>query len=276
MWQDAAQTQNGMPQQGTAEHAEPGKAGKSGKSAQPQAERNGSLLWGQIVLCGLILAFAAASRQMQLPWYRELRSTYHQLMAADSSDFFFDGRRFIKFTQEALVRVQGQAQPAQAERGRSRRSRNSEREAPYGSSTESYLPTEAAVYPLGNTAATNSGYGWRISPSVLDSDEDFHTGDDLNAAEGAPVYATMDGIVRAAAYGASYGNYIRILHENGTETLYAHLQYIFARGGERVQGGQCIGTVGQTGKATGPHLHFELLNGGVRYDPTAFLQGLCG
>lgn len=282
MWQDAAQTQNGMPPQ-AAERAEPGRAAKHRKAAQTGAERSGALLWWQIVLCALLLAFAAAARQFQLPWYRELRNTYHQWMAQDGGLFpDWDGRQFIKFTQSVFGAAQQGAQEVFSalnggqQRGSRSRSGLAEREAPYGSSLESYLPAGEAVYPLGSAAATNSGYGWRVSPSVLDSEVDFHTGDDLNAAEGAPVYAAMDGIVRWAAYGESYGNYVRILHADGTETLYAHLQYSFARSGERVQKGQLIGTVGQTGSATGPHLHFELLHGGVRYDPTAFLQALCG
>ena len=77
--------------------------------------------------------------------------------------------------------------------------------------------------------------------------------------------------MRTAALGSSYGNYVRILHEAGDETLYAHMQYVFVRPGQKVRQGQQIGTVGQTGNVTGPHLHFELLHAGIRYDPTQAL-----
>ena len=77
--------------------------------------------------------------------------------------------------------------------------------------------------------------------------------------------------MRIARNHASYGNYVRLLHPGGDETIYAHLQYLFVRPGQQVQAGQCLGTVGQTGNATGPHLHFELLHAGVRYDPTQAL-----
>ena len=80
------------------------------------------------------------------------------------------------------------------------------------------------------------------------------------------------GVVRAAGAHNSYGNYLRILHQNGDETLYAHLQYLYVRPGQRVGAGQVIGASGQTGNVTGPHLHFELLHGGVRYDPSQALQ----
>ena len=103
-------------------------------------------------------------------------------------------------------------------------------------------------------------------------EEDFHIGNDLAAVEGTAVLAAADGVVRMAGRHKSYGNYLRVLHADGDETLYAHLQYLFVRAGEAVSAGQTLGTVGQTGNATGPHLHFEILHRGLRYDPAAALQ----
>ena len=102
---------------------------------------------------------------------------------------------------------------------------------------------------------------------------DFHLGNDLAAATGTPVLAAADGVVRAAGKHASYGNYLRVLHADGDETLYAHMQYLFVSAGAVVTAGQVLGTVGETGNATGPHLHFEILHKGLRYDPAQALQG---
>lgn len=99
----------------------------------------------------------------------------------------------------------------------------------------------------------------------------FHKGVDLACAEGTSVLAAMGGVVLAAGRSTSYGNYVRIAHAGSTETLYAHLQYLYVRPGEVVRAGQPLGTVGQTGRATGPHLHFELLYRAVRYDPSELL-----
>ena len=85
--------------------------------------------------------------------------------------------------------------------------------------------------------------------------------------EGTPVRAAADGVVTSARRSASYGNVLRLCHADGLETLYAHLQYAYVRPGEVVRAGQIVGTAGQTGRATGPHLHFELLRGGVRCAP---------
>ena len=89
--------------------------------------------------------------------------------------------------------------------------------------------------------------------------------------EGTLVLAAMDGVVTAARRSATYGNYLCLSHSGGQETLYAHLQYLFVRAGEVVQAGQPLGTAGETGRSTGAHLHFELLEQGVRYDAGALL-----
>lgn len=81
----------------------------------------------------------------------------------------------------------------------------------------------------------------------------------------------MNGVVIAARRSATYGNYLCLSHSGGQETLYAHLQYLFVRDGEVVQAGQPLGTAGETGRSTGAHLHFELLEQGVRYDAGALL-----
>lgn len=83
--------------------------------------------------------------------------------------------------------------------------------------------------------------------------------------------AALAGTVTAARRSATYGNYLRLSHADGQETIYAHMQYLYVRAGEVVRAGECLGTAGQTGRATGPHLHFEFLAQGVRQDPAAAL-----
>ncbi len=141
--------------------------------------------------------------------------------------------------------------------------------APPGSSLKGLVPENAFVFPLGGAWQLSSGYGWRADP--FGGAEEFHKGADLACAEGTPVLAAMDGVVLSARRSDSYGNAVRLCHADSTETLYAHLQYIYVRPGELVEAGQPIGTAGQTGRATGPHLHFELYRRALRYDPSAAL-----
>ena len=152
-------------------------------------------------------------------------------------------------------------------------------DAPAGCSLHSLRPAGAFAFPLGTSGwSVSSGYGWRADPldeNGSGEEAAFHKGVDLACAEGTPVLAALDGVVLAAGRSGSYGLYLRLCHADGVETLYAHLQYLFARPGQVLRAGQVLGTAGQTGRATGPHLHFELLARSVRYDPSALL-GLPG
>lgn len=88
-----------------------------------------------------------------------------------------------------------------------------------------------------------------------------HKGIDLANVTGTPVYATADGTVVAASYGAwdkSYGNMVALYHGDGTYTNHAHLSKINVKVGQKIKAGTCIGLVGSTGRSTGPHLHFEI------------------
>ena len=101
-----------------------------------------------------------------------------------------------------------------------------------------------------------------------------HKGTDYAAATGTPVRSVGDGVVIFAGRRGGYGNSIDVRHRNGYVTRYGHLRGFAAgaRAGSRVSIGQTVGYVGQTGLATGPHLHFEVLIGGVQRDPRAALR----
>lgn len=130
--------------------------------------------------------------------------------------------------------------------------------------------TQEIAFPLETTAYRISDeYGMRQDPFT--GEKCFHAGVDLACAQGTVVLAAEDGIVIAARNGTGYGNHLRICHAEDTVTVYAHLQYLYVRAGEIVHKGQPLGTVGQTGRATGAHLHFELYRGGERCDPAAAL-----
>jgi murein DD-endopeptidase MepM/ murein hydrolase activator NlpD len=94
-----------------------------------------------------------------------------------------------------------------------------------------------------------------------------HRGTDYAAPRGTPVYAAGDGRVIDAGYTRPNGNYVFIQHGEGFKTHYLHLNKKRVKRGDRVKQGQVIGTVGSTGAATGPHLHYEFLVNGVHRNP---------
>lgn len=115
-----------------------------------------------------------------------------------------------------------------------------------------------------------SDYGKRYDP--VNGKSAFHTGLDFRAKPGDNIFATADGVVNKAFYNSSYGNYVLIDHDNGYSTTFSHMKKFVVRPGEKVRRGQLIGYVGNTGRSTGPHLHYEVLLDGDPIDPEVFMK----
>jgi len=99
----------------------------------------------------------------------------------------------------------------------------------------------------------------------------MHKGIDIANKEGSPIYAALDGKVTYAGWMEGYGNVIKIDHNNGVETTYAHCKLIRVKKGEQVKKGQLIGDMGSTGRSTGPHVHFEIRVNGVPQNPSNYI-----
>ena len=133
-------------------------------------------------------------------------------------------------------------------------------------------PTSTLQWPLPVAGTITSQFGHRVDP--ITGEVSSHTGTDIACAEGTPILAAADGTVTVAngldSWGGSYGYYIKIDHGGGLETLYAHCSSICVTTGQQVQAGQVIGYVGHTGRATGSHLHLEVLINKTRVDAMSF------
>lgn len=101
-----------------------------------------------------------------------------------------------------------------------------------------------------------------------------HSGVDLAAPSGTPIYSTGSGVVTKSGWGSGYGQYVEIDHGNGYITRYAHASRLMVNAGDRVSAGEHIANVGCTGRCTGPHLHFEVVKNGQRKNPTTYLAML--
>lgn len=129
-----------------------------------------------------------------------------------------------------------------------------------------FIPTEWPIKPNKIT----SKFGLRTDPFRRISS--FHTGIDIRGNFGEPIFAAADGEVILAEYSGGHGNYIIINHSDKYETRYAHLAKIDVLVGEKVKKGQIIGSVGSTGRSTGPHLHYEIIENGKPIDPYTYLS----
>ena len=116
----------------------------------------------------------------------------------------------------------------------------------------------------------SSNFGYRDHP--LEGTERFHYGVDLAADTGTAIACFADGTVTAVGESSSYGKYCTVTHANGCTTLYAHCGRISVSSGAAVKKGEKLGEVGETGMATGPHLHFELQKDGVYLNPIYYVE----
>lgn len=115
----------------------------------------------------------------------------------------------------------------------------------------------------------SSGFGYREHP--VEGEERFHYGIDIAADTGTAIGCFADGTVTAVGDSSSYGKYLIVSHDGGFSTLYAHCSRITASSGQAVREGQTIAEVGETGVATGPHLHFELHQGDRYLNPIYYV-----
>jgi len=115
----------------------------------------------------------------------------------------------------------------------------------------------------------SSGFGYRISPFT--NRREFHKGIDIATRIGTPVIAPADGIVVGAYNNGNLGKMIAINHGYNLKTRYGHLSKFRIKKGQHVKRGEIIGEVGNTGRSTGPHLHYEVLLNGVPVNPLRFI-----
>jgi murein DD-endopeptidase MepM/ murein hydrolase activator NlpD len=116
----------------------------------------------------------------------------------------------------------------------------------------------------------SSNFGWRIDPFT--GKEAMHEGVDFVVPTGTPVYAAAGGVVEYAGPHPQFGNLVEIDHGNGVVTRYAHNSKVLVKVGQMVKRGEKISLSGSTGRATGPHMHFEVRFKGVAQNPARFLK----
>jgi murein DD-endopeptidase MepM/ murein hydrolase activator NlpD len=128
------------------------------------------------------------------------------------------------------------------------------------SSTPTLLPAKGWI---------TSYFGQRISP--YSGQLKMHEGIDVGAPYGTKIISPADGVVTFSGEKAGFGKFIQVDHGYGIETIYAHNQSLYVRNGQRVKRGNLLAGVGNTGRSTGPHLHYEIRVNGVAIDPMYFI-----
>ena len=228
----------------------------------------------QLLFSGMVLVVAIAVKLLMPDVLDRYRTRLLDLLGADT-DF---------------VEVFSAAGRAFSEEGAIGGALNDAYTAVFGPSVPSEAPAQTAVYTpdvqpantdllqqvLGFAYAPpvagqfSSGFGLRTDP--LAGGSRFHYGLDIAAEEGAVVSAFAAGTVTAVGESSDLGRYVTVYHPNGYSTLYAHCTRITASAGQQVSCGDPIAEVGETGRATGPHLHFELHRGSTYLNPIYYVS----
>lgn len=138
---------------------------------------------------------------------------------------------------------------------------------------EKMLASIPAIQPVKNEDLTRmaSGYGMRLHP-ILKSWR-MHNGMDFTAPTGTPIFASGNGVIKKAHRSSTFGKVVYIDHGYGYETIYAHMNKIIAKKGQKVKRGDLIGYVGNTGRSAAPHLHYEVHKNGRPVNPIYYYYG---
>jgi Membrane proteins related to metalloendopeptidases len=138
-------------------------------------------------------------------------------------------------------------------------------------SMASCIPAVPPIVPDASRYQLSSRFGYRADP--FNSTQKMHTGVDLAMKVGTPVYATGDGVIEAVAFDFfGYGNCIVIDHGFGYRTMYAHLSSVSVIEGMKVKRGDMIGESGKSGRASGAHLHYEVIYRGNKVNPENYFD----
>ena len=205
---------------------------------------------------------------------------YDAIEAAEKQAFAQEQKAIEEYAAQLyaaqLAREQAAQAAAQAEQAAAQAAQASDSDSAQEATSEdrvtvdgdkAYVSIGGYIWPVDSTYIT-SRYGPRIAPTAGASS--YHQAIDISASGGSPVYAAAGGQVAVATYNQGLGNYVSIVHEDGSSTRYSHLSSYIVSPGQTVEQGQVIGYVGSTGIATGNHLDFAVIQNGEQVDPLQF------
>lgn len=231
---------------------------------------SGSLLWVQCLLCLVLLGGALLLRSLDAAGFTTLGQDYLSYLEQGSAVISSD--KVFRFAEKTMQEAKSVWLTVSAKFSGEPLAQGGQYELTHSGylatvTTASYALSDRPCTPVEGTLSC--AFGYRIHP--ITGKEDFHTGVDLAAPEGTPVRAAFYGTVLETGSNDINGNYVTVVHSGRVATTYCHLSRIDVSTGDWLVRGEPLGLVGQTGMATGPHLHFELLIDGLRVDPAPAL-----
>lgn len=231
---------------------------KNEEKITPKKNTVNGVILVQTLVCAFVIFLIVLTGKLSPETFEILRKEYNEIMKTDMSaqevaDSFVSAAKTVTEFKAAAAEPVGESEEKSGE--------VVDVMAKVGESGEITVPVHGRI---------SSEYGYRTNP--ISGAYALHTGLDIAAEEGTCIVAAYDGVVKDTGTGTKRGKYVLMKHADGSETLYCHCSKILVDEDEVIMAGEPLALVGETGWATGPHLHFEIHRNGTSVDPLTVLS----
>lgn len=229
-----------------------------------------SVMIVQLVVCIFAVVSVFLIGRLSPQTFEFIRDEYNRIMSVD-----MDAKEIASSAKKVIERAEATDEGQTAEKSTERKSVNTVKSAADGevmAVMSLFKSDEEITVPV--HGEITSEYGNRTNP--VSGEYLMHSGVDIAASQGTEIRAAYSGIVSEVGSNSVGGNYISLVHKDGSETLYCHCSKIIAEKGDVIRAGETIALVGSTGRSTGPHLHFEITVDGKTENPLLYLPNKNG
>lgn len=224
-----------------------------------------SVMIVQLVVCIFAVVSVFLIGRLSPQTFEFIRDEYNRIMSVD-----MDAKEIASSAKKVIERAEATDEGQTAEKSTERKNINTVKSAADGevmAVMSLFKSDEEITVPV--HGEITSEYGNRTNP--VSGEYLMHSGVDIAASQGTEIRAAYSGIVSEVGSNSVGGNYISLVHKDGSETLYCHCSKIIAEKGDVIRAGETIALVGSTGRSTGPHLHFEITVDGKTENPLLYL-----
>lgn len=235
------------------------------ETVEKKKNSTNSVMIVQLVVCIFAVVSAFLIGRLSPQTFEFIRDEYNRIMSVD-----MDAKEIASSAKKVIERAEATDEGQTAEKSTERKSVNTVKSAADGevmAVMSLFKSDEEITVPV--HGEITSEYGNRTNP--VSGEYLMHSGVDIAASQGTEIRAAYSGIVSEVGSNSVGGNYISLVHKDGSETLYCHCSKIIAEKGDVIRAGETIALVGSTGRSTGPHLHFEITVDGKTENPLLYL-----
>ncbi len=235
------------------------------ETVEKKKNSTNSVMIVQLVVCIFAVVSVFLIGRLSPQTFEFIRDEYNRIMSVD-----MDAKEIASSAKKVIERAEATDEGQTAEESTERKNVNTVKSAADGevmAVMSLFKSDEEITVPV--HGEITSEYGNRTNP--VSGEYLMHSGVDIAASQGTEIRAAYSGIVSEVGSNSVGGNYISLVHKDGSETLYCHCSKIIAEKGDVIRAGETIALVGSTGRSTGPHLHFEITVDGKTENPLLYL-----